>query len=174
MSKLYIGIDVGSKGFISMQHDGEWEHYSIADNDMWELNRIMSEARYHYESIAAVIEDVHSIFGSSAKATFAFGFNKGYLVGLLAANNIPFTLVAPKEWQKEMWGNSDMVVNYKKMTVKGKEVTKKEVNTKQTSINCCKRLFPTMDLRKSERSKNIDDNKVDSILMCEYARRKNL
>lgn len=173
-SKLYIGIDVGSKGFISMQKDGKWQFFSIEDNDLYQLSQIMMNARADNLNIACVIEDVHAVFGSSAKATFAFGFNKGYLIGLLAANHIPYTLVQPKDWQKEMWSNSDMVVTYKEVTVKGKKVSKKEVNTKQTSINCAKRLFPTMDFRKSERSKKIDDNKVDSILMCEYARRKNL
>ena len=173
-NKLYIGVDVGSKGFISMQKNGVWEHYSIEDNDLYQLSKIMRKARLENANIACVIEDVHALFNSSAKSTFAFGFNKGYLVGLLAANQIPYTLVQPKEWQKEMWGNSDMVVTYKEVTIKGKKVNKKEVNTKQTSINACKRLFPTLDLRKSERSKKIDDNKVDSILMSEYARRKNL
>lgn len=172
--KLYIGIDVGSKGFISTQKNGKWAHYSIEDHDLYELSGIMSCLREMNENIVCVIEDVHSIYGSSAKATFAFGFNKGYLIGLLAANNIPYVLVQPKEWQREMWGNSDMVVAYKEITVKGKKIMKKEINTKQTSINCCKRLFPTLDLRKSERAKKIDDNKVDSILMAEFARRKNL
>lgn len=172
--KLYIGIDVGSKGFIAMQKDGHWEHFSIEDNDLYQLSEIMLRARLDNDSIACVIEDVHSVFGSSAKSTFAFGFNKGYLIGLLAANQIPYTLVAPKEWQREIWTNADMVVTYKEVTVKGKKVIKKEVNTKQTSTNACKRLFPTLDLRKSERSKKIDDNKVDATLMSEFARRKNL
>lgn len=171
--KLYIGIDVGAKGFISMQKDGIWTHYSIEDNDLYELSEIMLRARMDNDTIACVIEDVKPIFGSSAKSTFAFGFNKGYLIGLLAANKIPYTLVAPKEWQKCIWTNADMVVSHKVVVVKGKEQVKKDVNTKQTSINACKRLFPTVDLRKSTRSKKPDDNKVDSMLLSEYGRRKN-
>jgi len=176
MDKIYIGIDVGSKGFIAIQKNGVFRHVSIADNDLYQLSDIMRQISEEgaKNGISCVIEDVKAIFGSSAKATFQFGFNKGYLIGLLCANKIPYTLVAPKTWQKEMWENSDMVVTYKTVTVKGKQVTKKDVNTKQTSINCCKRLFPTMDLRKSDRAKNIDDNKVDATLMCEFARRKNL
>ena len=170
---MYIGIDVGAKGFISTQKDGVWEFYPIADNDLYQLSNIMLQIRTENESVVCVIEDVHAVFGSSAKATFAFGFNKGYLIGLLAANQIPYVLVQPKEWQHEMWQNGDIVATYKKVVVRGKETTRKEVNTKQTSINCCKRLFPTMDLRKSEKAKKIDDNKVDSILLCEYGRRKN-
>ena len=171
--KLYIGIDVGSKGFISMQKNGAWEHYSIEDNDLYQLSEIMRQTRLKHPQIACVIEDVKPIFGSSAKSTFAFGFNKGYLIGLLAANRIPYTLVAPKEWQKCIWTNADMVVSHKVVVVKGKEQVKKDVNTKQTSINACKRLFPTVDLRKSTRSKKPDDNKVDSMLLSEYGRRKN-
>ena len=173
-SKAYIGIDVGSKGFISVQKNNKWDFLSLEDNDMYSIGEFLHKISINNSSVVCVIEDVHALFGSSAKSTFQFGFNKGFLVGLLCANNIPYNLISPSVWQREMWSNSDMVVTYKEVTIKGKKVNKKEVNTKQTSINACKRLFPTLDLRKSERSKKIDDNKVDSILMAEYARRKNL
>lgn len=166
MSKLYMGIDVGGKGFITTQKDGHFSHYSIEDNDYYQLSEIMAEIRKEKE-IVCVIEDVHSIFGSSAKSTFNFGFCKGYLIGLLAANRIPYHLIPPKEWQKEIWSNADKVVKYN-------SDGKKSTDTKNTSINACKRIFPHLDLRKNERCRNIDDNKVDSILMSEYARRKNL
>ena len=54
-----------------------------------------------------------------------------------------------------------------------KEINKKEVNTKATSINAAKRLFPELDFRRTEKCDNIDDNKVDATLICEYLRRKN-
>ena len=166
MSKLYMGIDVGGKGFITTQKEGVFSHYSIADNDLYQLSEIMAEIRKEKE-IVCVIEDIHSIYGASAKSTFNFGFCKGYLIGLLAANRIPYHLIPPKEWQKEIWSNADKVVKYS-------SDGKKSTDTKNTSINACKRIFPHLDLRKNERCRNIDDNKVDSILMSEYARRKNL
>lgn len=172
--KCYMAIDPGSKGFIVTQCNGEFSFYSIEDNDLYQLSEIMAKIRNTYSNLVCVIEDVHSVFGSSAKSTFNFGFNKGYLIGLLAANKIPYVLVQPKTWQREIWTNPDMVVNYKKVTIKDKEITKKEVDTKNTSINAAKRLFPHIDFRKSERCKNLDDNKVDATLMSEYARRKNL
>lgn len=162
-----MGIDVGDKGFITTQKDGAFSHYSIKDNDFYQLSEIMADIRNNNAEVVCVIEDVHSIFGASAKATFNFGLNKGYLLGLLAANKIPYHLVQPKEWQKEIWSNADKVTRYK--TDGGKTT-----DTKNTSINACKRIFPSLDLRKTPRCKNIDDNKVDSILMSEYARRKNL
>lgn len=162
-----MGIDVGDKGFITTQKDGVFRHYSIADNDLYQLSEIMAEILSNNAEIVCVIEDVHSIFGSSAKSTFNFGFCKGYLIGLLAANRIPYHLIPPKEWQKEIWSNADKVTKYS-------SDGKKSTDTKNTSINACKRIFPHLDLRKNERCRNIDDNKVDSILMSEYARRKNL
>ena len=172
--KAYLGIDVGKEGFLAIQYKGVFSFYSIVDNDLYQLSVIMAEMRSKYPNLTCVIEDVHSIFGSSSKSTFSFGFNKGYLIGLLAANNIPYVLVQPKTWQKEIWGNSDMVVTYKEVTIKDKKTSRKEVNTKATSINAGKRLFPQIDFRKTTRCTKVDDNKVDAALMSEYARRKNL
>ena len=173
-NRVYLGIDVGSKGFITLNTGNEHKFYSIADNDIYQLSDIFRDIKNEYPNVVCVIEEVHAIFGSSAKATFAFGEINGILKGLLMANKIPYHLVQPKTWQKEMWDNKDLVVSYKTIKVKGKDVSKKEVNTKQTSINAAKRIFPYIDLRKPERCKNPDDNKVDSLLIAEYGRRKNL
>lgn len=174
MNKCYIGIDPGNLGYICVQFEGDFKYYSINDNDLYQLSEIMAGIRSKYVNLVCVIEDVHALFNSSAKSTFSFGFNKGYLIGLLAAHKIPYVLVQPKEWQKVVWNNADMVVNYKQVKIRDKIVTKKEVDTKNTSINAAKRLFPNIDFRKSERAKKIDDNKVDATLMSEYARRMNL
>lgn len=174
MSKCYAGIDPGSKGFLVVQYEGKFEFFSIADMDLQQLSDMFVYIKNKYESIVCVMEQIHAIFGSSAKATFSFGEIFGKLQALLVANKIPYVLVQPKDWQKVMWTNSDMVVSYKQVKVKDKVVSKKVVDTKATSINVAKRLFPTMDFRKSERAKNIDDNKVDATLMSEYARRMNL
>jgi len=172
--KLYIGIDVGAKGFIATQYNGLFDFFSIADHDLYEISKFIQNVKSEHENIACVIEDVNAIYGSSASATFSFGFNKGYLIGILSANNIPYVLVPPKTWQKEMWNNSDIVVKYKTVKVKGKDIAKKQTDTKATSINSAKRLFPEIDFRRTIKCKDVDDNKVDATLMCEYARRKNL
>jgi hypothetical protein len=163
MTKTYIGIDVGSHGFISVQQDGHWDFLSIIESDLHTIFLYLSDIKRNHSLLTCVIEDVFAIYGSSAKATFQFGFNKGYLIGLLSACEIPYTLVTPKVWQREMWINADKV--YK---------DGKRIDTKATSINATKRLFPSIDLRRTSSCKNIDDNKFDSMLMCEYGRRKNL
>jgi hypothetical protein len=176
MEKTYLGIDPGVMGFITaMFPDGTKEFYSIDENDDLDLHRVLKSIKSRSSEVSAVLEDVHAIFGCSAKSTFNFGEIKGVLKGLLVANEIPYTLVQPKIWQNEIWNNQDMIVSYK--TIKksdGSEQKRKIVDTKSTSINAARRLFPTVDLRKNERCKKTDDNKVDSLLLAEYARRKNL
>lgn len=173
-SRCYIGIDVGSKGFITLNTGDELRFFSIADNDSYQLSDILHSIKEEFPNVVCAMEEIHAIFGSSAKATFAFGEINGLLKGLLIANKIPYHLIPPKTWQKEVWENKDMVISYKNVVIKGKETSKKEINTKQTSFNAAKRIFPTVDLRKNERCKNYDDNKVDSLLLSEYGRRKNL
>jgi len=176
MQKTFLGVDPGVLGFITaMFPDGHTEFVSIEENDDLSLHRILKSIKERSWQVTAVLEDVHSIFGASSKSTFNFGEIKGILKGLLIANEIPYTLVQPKTWQQEIWNNQDMIVSFKTITKSdGTEQRRKIVDTKSTSINAARRLFPTIDLRKNERCKKIDDNKVDSLLMAEYARRKNL
>ena len=172
--KTYIGIDPGSIGFITIRYEnGRFEFIPLDGCNFHELALKLAFLQQTKDTFA-IMEEVHAIFGSSAKATFAFGEINGLLKGLLITTGIPYQLVQPKQWQKEIWINQDIVVDYKKVIVKGVEQTRKEVNTKQTSLNAARRLFPDIDLRKTERCKKPDDNKCDSLLICEYARRKNL
>lgn len=172
--RVYLGIDVGSKGFITLNMGNEFKFYSIADNDAYQLSDILRNIKEQYPNVVCAIEEIHAIYNSAAKSTFSFGEINGLLKGLLIANKIPYHLVPPKTWQKEMWDNKDLVITYKTINKKGKDVSIKDVNTKQTSINAAKRIFPTIDLRRTEKCKKIDDNKVDSLLISEYGRRKNL
>ena len=174
--KTFIGIDPGSKGFCAVIYpDNSKEFVSIADNDELGLVRKLKIIKDKSNgNIVACMEEIHAIFGSSAKATFSFGQIFGVLKGILIALEIPYHLVPPKAWQKEIWINSDMVVSYKVIKRNGKEINVKDINTKATSFNASRRLFPDVDLRRSERCRNFDDNKSDSLLVAEYARRKNL
>lgn len=161
MEKIYCGIDVGAKGCLAVIHGDSIESYSFVDYDMADICQILRLIK-NGGSCYAVIEDVHAVYGSAAKSTFEFGFNKGILVGLLTALQIPYSLVPPKTWQSGVWERCDKVMDGKK------------VKTKETSFNCAKRIFPKVDMRRTPRCKNMDDGICDSILMAEYARRKNL
>lgn len=161
MAKYYLGFDPGAHGALSVIHEGTIDTFSFEDFDITdicqELKIIIAQ-----NDCYAVVEDVHSVFGSSAKSTFNFGFNKGWIIGVLTALHIPYSMIPPKEWQNGVWERCDKVMDGKK------------VKTKETSINCAKRIFPNVDLRRTPKCKNADDGICDALLMAEYARRKNL
>lgn len=109
------------------------------------------------------MEDVHAIFGASAKSTFNFGWSLGIIEGVLSGMGIAYTKVAPKEWQREMWQGIRPVY---------KSGNSKAIDTKATSLLAAKRLFPNEDLRRSARATLPHDGIVDALLMAEYCRRK--
>ena len=158
---MIIGIDPGKSGFITCFSDS-FTHYAIPkigdEVDLSELNKIF--ASFPKDSFA-VIEDVHAIYGSSAGATFEFGWVTGILEALLVAHSISFQKITPKVWQKAMLAGIPLI----------KKAGKKTNNVKLMSEMACKRLFPDLDLRRNDRCTKLDDNKIDSILICEYARR---
>lgn len=172
--KTYIGIDPGSLGFISVLHpSGEREYLSIKDSSAQELAAFLQEKKQNSAALMAIMEEVHSVHGSSAAATFSFGEINGILKGILTALKIPYSLVQPKEWQNCIWINQDKVYKAGKVNPKTGKVSK-VIDTKPTSMNAATRLFPEIDFRRSPSCKKLDDNKVDSVLICEYARRNNL
>lgn len=171
MSKIRVGIDVGKDGGIAVFVDDELIDYCVTPNigteiDLKRVCEILNsycpiENDYHI-----VIEDVHALFGSSAKSTFNFGWSLGVLEGVISALSIPYTKVAPKEWQKQIWQGVTTI--YK--ASKG-ESKRKSVDTKATSLLAAQRLFPSFDFRKSDRASKPHDGIVDSVLLAEYCRR---
>ena len=175
MNKMYVGLDIGKKGYIATQGGDKINHFfSFADHDMKDTFDYLKALKLTSEgNLVCVFEDVKAIFGAGANNTFECGFQKGYIGGYLIALGIPYEAVLPRVWQKEIWTNADMV--YKPTNRKLKDGRfAKQVDTKPTSINAAKRLFPDIDFRRTSKCKNIDDNMCDAMLIAEYARRKNL
>lgn len=171
--KVHVGIDPGVTGFITVFYqDGKIDSFPMPkigkEVDLHALNQIFVNFINNFVlgEIHCVIEDVHAIFGSSAGSNFTFGSINGSLKAFLVAHNIPHTFVQPKKWQKEMWEGVKLQT---KPSSTGKTM---KIDTKSMSEIAAKRLFPNIDLRKSTRASNSDDNKVDSILLAEYSRRK--
>lgn len=164
MDKIRIGIDPGKNGFICYNYNGHiiYSPIPLIKKEV-DIRKLMNDFYIWdgMEDVHCVIEDVHAIFGSSAKATFNFGWIVGVLEMLLVAHGIPYTKVKPKDWQKEMW--------------QGVPLQKKpngRTDTKAMSLLAAKRLFPDEDLTATERSVKVHDGKVDALLLAEYCKRK--
>ena len=171
MGKTYIGIDPGKTGYITVFVEGSGYFFKSIETigsevDIKDLSDFLGQCT---DVSMCVLEDVHAIFGSAASSTWEFGKVCGIIEAILVIHKIPFTKIQPKKWQKEMW--EGIPIQQKPSSTKKTMQT----DTKLMSELVAKRLFPDLDLRRntdSTRSKKIDHNKVDSLLMCEYAKRK--
>lgn len=150
--KIYIGIDPGKDGAVSViWEDSKITTIPFTPAEFIELmENVSSDCTSERVTAMCCVEKVGAMPGQGVTSMFSFGKSAGFLEGVLQSLNIPYQLVPPQTWKKEFGLNSD----------------------KQKSIEVCKRLFPTVDLKRTERCKKEHDGMAESLLMAEYARRK--
>ena len=185
---IYIGIDPGLQGFICVGDDeNPIEYHAIPAykqkvwkiikkkrkevdktffdfHKSWELFKGLGEK---YPDAHVGLEDVHALFGSAAGATFTFGGVYYAIQSFIIAAGFTYELIKPKEWQKEVWVDDD-VVNKAYKDDGGLLVRGSGIKPKDTSINAVKRLYPNEDLRATLRCEVPHDGKVDSLLIYHY------
>ena len=98
-----VGIDPGAKGSLCIL-DSVTKQILFANTPQGYgdaqsiLKAILAEHQRNPIQIIG-IEEVHSIFGTSAKSNFSFGFNVGQIHTLAEMTDIGIDLVQPKVWQ---------------------------------------------------------------------------
>lgn len=156
---LILGIDPGKKGAFSC-FDTEVREIvlespiPILSNGDYDITEILKFA-YIKKWDHVFMEDVHSIFGSSAKSNFQFGRGVGILEAVITSTSRPFTLVKPKEWQKTAWQGIKLVKN-----------------PKANSLAAAKRLFPNNSFLATQRSKVPHEGLIDAALIAYYGSTK--
>ncbi len=153
---IYLGIDPGSKGGYSLiiEYSGDSAFPCIQSN-IWDDLSFKKELKYFRnnlpdEHMFCILEKVHSMPKQGVKSTFTFGMNFGYIKGVLAALEIPYQEVPPHVWKKEF-------------SLTGTD--------KKASIAATQKLFPSVDLLPTPRSRVPSDGMAESLLLAEYARR---
>lgn len=144
---IWIGIDPGQKGGYAYIQDGNarafpWDDVFFVST----MNALLVQG----EGIVAAVEKVGARPGQGTVSMFNFGKSAGYIEGVLSALGIPYQLVPPNKWKKEF-------------SLIGKD--------KQASIETCRKLFPELDLKRTERCRTDSDGKAEATLLAEYARR---
>lgn len=159
---MVMGIDPGLSGGLVLLHDSRYIELMAAmplnkegEIDITKLNLLLGGLS---ERDAIIIEDVHSIFGASAKSNFMFGKVCGIIQALANTTPAAVHLIPPKAWQKKVWEASDIVLK------NGKKDTKKTSLVAATRL--ATRLDPAVDFRKSTRSKIPHDGIVDAYLIA--------
>ena len=145
---IWVGIDPGKLGGYAYIIDGvvkafPWENIFFA-RDMRVLTSLYDD------DIMVAVEKVSARPGQGVTSMFNFGKSAGYIEGVLTALEIPYQLVPPPAWKREF-------------SLIGKD--------KQASIDTCRKLFPELDLRRTERCKKESDGLAESALLACYAMR---
>lgn len=146
----YIGIDIGTNGALACLDESSL-FYMLLKEDWIDYIR-------KQKGSLVMIEDLHSIYGSSAKSNFQFGVNNGLVMGALTALRIDYLKVHPKLWQKEMWRGVPPILKNGK------------VDTKATSLEAARLLYPTETFLATKRSTTPHDGIVDAVLLAHYCK----
>lgn len=140
---VYIGIDPGASGGIGLIDTNEGALvYPYSDPDLLFVLNTNPDAK-------VMVEKVGAMPGQGVTSMFNFGRAYGYILGALEALYMSYELVSPSKWKKEFSVTSD----------------------KQTSIDCCRRLFPAAELRRNRNCRKDHDGMAEALLIAEYARR---
>ena len=165
---LIIGIDPGKNGAIVKLCGSDYSIYKIPlIKNIIDVPKLIQILKPDTTSnISVFIEEVHAIFGSSAGATFSFGYTCGLLEGIVSSLGIPYNKVQPKTWQKVMFEGIPKIYKPKKPGQK-----RDVMDTKAMALVAAQRIFPNVCLKKSDRCKNHDDGIVDALLIACYGSR---
>jgi len=107
---IIVGIDPGLSGAVAF-YDTEDGSISVADMPTVELTRngkkkrevsavMLADTLTSRKVAAAFLERVNAMAGQGVTSVFSFGRSSGIVEGILAAYDIPTTLVTPQAWQK--------------------------------------------------------------------------
>ena len=164
----YIGIDPGLSGGIALMINGKlWKTLPMPviqfdrrkTVDIVMLSMVLKDASTMNTTV--VIEAAQK-FSAGTNALTSTWFGYGRITAMLELMEIRHHIISsPKTWQKEFWARPKLPKGTK-------------FDTKEASINACRRLWPSHDFTPTERSVKSSDGLTDAALIAEYGRRKSL
>ncbi len=143
------GIDPGAKGALCVLDSTDLTYVEFLDIHKYSIYE-MARWLHHQQISQAVIEDVHSIFGMSAKSNFGFGRNLGIVTAILQiiTKGEEATKVTPKVWQKAVG-----------VTAKGKDI-------KVQVAKLAQQLYPKANIY--GKRGGLIDGRSDALMIAHY------
>lgn len=154
-TKTFIGIDIGLNGALSVLEGKNVEVIAMPtlpttknkrEYDIPGIIHFLSK----YKDATVILEKTQALPKLGTVQAHHLGKGFGIMVGILFGLNIRHHIVHPKTWQSKLLRDCP------------------GDNTKTKSILVTQRLFPNEDFRRTERSKKIDHNFCDSVLLAFY------
>lgn len=122
--------------------------------DLAAMSRVLRAMLVTGEDAIAFLETAMVMPKNGALSSFSTGFGYGAWQGLLTGLAIPFEVVRPQQWQREMFEGMN------------------RSDTKACSATVAQRLWPAVDWRATQRSKKAHDGLTDAACIAEYGRRR--
>lgn len=132
---------------------GDIEIFELSDDILIELCR-----KWEKDECICAVEDVASSPQMGVRSAFTFGTGFGKIQMALRCYNISFALIKPTRWKIELGCNLSK--------------TATTAEKKKRDIEVCKRLYPNVSLKRTERCRTDDDGYADSILLATFAKRR--
>jgi hypothetical protein len=163
---IFVGIDNGLNGaIVAIDSDAKVLHRikmpvlkgkkARTEYDIPLIRDSLLAMQKQYGDMLVGLEKAQVTPVAGKNAAFGMGYCYGMMQGLLTAMAIPFQVFRAQDWQKEVL-----------MGINGDD-------TKQRSIIYCKRKYPLVDWRATERSINDHDGLTDACCIANYVRMKN-
>ena len=151
---MVIGIDPGLKGGICIAWPvGKWNVFPMpvmgSGLDLNQIKSIITPKGVKSAKLV-VIEKVHNMPREGGSSSFKFGDGFGSLRGLCVGIGLPFILVTPQAWKRDVLLGYDWKGN------------------KETSIVYVKQKYPYLDLRPTERCRKDSHGLADAVCLAEY------
>ncbi len=151
--RVFIGVDPGKRGAYAIMVT-KYDDVADIETKPWDDQKFVDDMRQIVsdngpDCVICTVEAVHSLPHEGVKSAFSFGKSCGYIEGVLRALQIPYQTVIPQKWKKE-WSLT---------------------NDKKQSIETCKKLYPSLSLRASERCRTDSDGLAEAALIATWCKR---
>jgi hypothetical protein len=167
-TRYFVGIDIGKNGGICIQ---DVETGEIIKSVMpiigkeFDIHSFVAILKPFKDTDCMVaFEDLRAIHSASAGATFTFGHIAGATEAAVISLGLPYRKVNAKVWQKQAFAGIPEI-RKPDVTDKNGKIKKGAIDTKAMALIASKRLYPNVDTRPTERSKNPHDGIVDALLI---------
>ncbi len=154
MKKCILGIDPGKQGAVALLCNDPnttlfWLLSDIEESRSTPFDHIVEA----YGVQHAYIEKAHAMPGQGVTSMFNYGMGFGKILGWCEMIGLPYTLVPPQVWTKEIHQGCS------------------GANAKEKSAQAVRQLFPKEDLKATPRSVRLHPGFIDALLIAEYGRR---
>lgn len=173
--RVFVGIDPGKAGFI-VAYDGDkivFESpipYLESEIDPVGLLAVFDEIKRSFKVQMVCLENQAPFGREGAKSIFNLGQSFMGLKMALIAKKLPFSIVTPQKWKKEMKCNLPRSSN-KGLTeaqIQARRTSKKK-KLKELAIRKAQEYLPGHDFRLNTRCRNPHDGKCEAALIAVFS-----